>query len=126
MEKISIFEDPGVRILNGNNLENEAPFNQGYYDQGDLVGMVVKDLGPNRKYIECYDGKLEIAYENNAKACIDYSTFTQSGSQSNQINIQADISKWLSNDSLHTGYITLKDSSGQLVHASSITFEFLR
>ena len=126
LENISIFEDPNSKVLTNQILDNEPPFNLGRYDQGILVGMLVKPPPFMSNYIECSAGKLEIHDETNKKNCIEYEIFSEDENGDNYLMIEANVSKWLDQTGLHTVYVNLlNEKSEDYVSVSSITLEYL-
>ena len=125
MSNILIFEDDSIKQVSGSSLNNEFPYNAGYYDQGRFVGMLVEPPQTGYYYEECDIGKLTTNGTDGIQ-CVDYVIYDEIGGQINQVNISADVSQWLSQNGLHTIYVTLEDTTtGELVEAASITLEYL-
>ena len=123
---MDIFEDPSPQSLTGKELDNSSPYNKGFYDQGNLVGVAVSRPSDNSYYVECSAGKIQLDLSGGEKKCAEYTMYDNSGVP-NTINMVVDLSKWLSqNGSLHTLYVTLLDKNGNQVEATSITLEDLK
>ncbi|MBI3639536.1 MAG: CAP domain-containing protein [Thaumarchaeota archaeon] len=123
---VDIFEDPSPVSLTGKELDNSSPYNKGFYDQGNLVGVAVQKPSYFSKYVECSVGKIQLDTSDGQKKCVDYILYNNSP-VSNSINMVLDLSKWLSQGgSLHTLYVTLLDKNGNQVEATSITLEDLK
>jgi uncharacterized protein YkwD len=123
LEQIEVFADPSPKILTGQELANQSPYNEKYYDQGDLVGMIVPQLTGGYYYPECAAGKTTISSKN-GQQCIDYTTFVNTSS-TNGIDISVDASKWMGSG-IHTIYVGLKKANGDQVSATSLTLEYLK
>jgi len=126
ISQIRVFKDPTPQVLTGEQLTNESPYNLGFYNQGDLVGMVVPKPQDNSSYAECSQGKLKTTLSDGTSDCIDYTTFTNNPNSVNSINMIVDMSKWIGKGGLHTIYLDLKDKSGNDVLATSLTLEYLK
>ncbi|MEX0656418.1 MAG: CAP domain-containing protein [Nitrosopumilaceae archaeon] len=122
---IAVYSDPNPKTLTGQSLNDESPYNAGYYDQGNLVGMIVERPPPNSYYEECSAGKIMITTNTN-KQCVDYVTFENKSGYSDRLDISADVSKWLGADGLHTIYVTLNYGISEPVQATSLTLEYLK
>jgi len=122
---IAVYSDPNPKTLTGQSLNNESPYNAGYYDQGNLVGMIVERPPPNSYYEECSAGKIMVTTDTN-KQCVDYVTFENKSGYSDRLDISVDVSKWLGTDGLHTIYVTLNYGIGEPVQATSLTLEYLK
>ena len=126
VSNISIYEDPKSKQLSATVLNNQAPYNIGYYDQGELVGLLVPILPPNRYYEECSPGMIKSTDEEGNLSCISYESYTNFSQSPNRINIKTDVSKWLEREGLHTIYLVLENKdTGEKVAATSITLEYL-
>jgi uncharacterized protein YkwD len=122
---IDVYSDPAPLILAGSDLNNKAPYNMGYYDQGTLAGEILPSLGPTMAYKECTPGKIQITEGNSTNLCIDYVTVSNTSNSPLEINLAADVSKWQNDGQLHTIYLNLKDLKGNKVQATSLTLEYL-
>jgi len=123
---VDIFEDPSPKDLTSNELGNVSPYNKGFYDQGNLVGVAVQRTFDNSRYVECSAGKIQLDTSDGQKKCVDYILYDNL-SGPNSIDMVLDLSKWLSQGgSLHTLYVTLIDKNGSQVEATSITLEDLK
>ncbi|HET6458127.1 MAG TPA: CAP domain-containing protein [Nitrosopumilaceae archaeon] len=123
---MNIFEDPSPKNITSNELDNSSPYNKGFYDQGNLVGVAVSRPSDNSIYVECSPGKIQLVTSDGQKQCVDYTLYDNSGVP-NSIDVVLDLSKWLSQSgSLHTLYVTLIDKNGNQVQATSITLEDLK
>jgi len=126
MDSIDVFSDPSPKTLTENDLDNSPPYNAGYYDQGTDVGMIVPRPMGNSYYPECSPGKITASFSDGKSDCLDYSTYVNNSPSPNGINAIIDVSKWLGTGGLHTIYVNLKDSSGNLAPATSWTLEYLK
>jgi cysteine-rich secretory family protein len=123
---IDVFEDPSPKVLTSNELENASPYNKGFYDQGNLVGVAVQRPSDFSRYVECSPGKIQIDMSGGQKQCVDYVMYDNLPVPYT-IGMVLDLSKWLSqSESLHTLYVTLIDKNGNQVEATSITLEDLK
>ncbi len=122
---IDVYSDPAPQTLAGSDLNNKAPYNIGYYDQGTLAGEILPALGPNMAYKECSPGKIQVTEENSTNLCVDYVTVSDTGNSPLEINLAADVSKWQNDGKLHAIYLNLKDPKGNKVQATSLTLEYL-
>lgn len=122
LEQIYVFSDSTPKVLMEQDLDNQLPYNAGYYDQGNLVGMIVPKLGGSYYYTECAAGKMTIS-SSTGQQCIDYTTFVNTSS--NGIDISVDVSKWMGSG-LHTIYVDLKKPNGEQVGCTSLTLEYLK
>jgi uncharacterized protein YkwD len=123
---MDVFYDPMPKSLTESDLDNSSPYNAGYYDQGTDVGMVVPKPVGNSYYPECSPGKITVTSTDGSTQCLDYSMYQNNSASPNAINTVVDVSKWLGTNGLHTIYVNLKDSSGNLVQATSLTLEYLK
>ena len=123
LEQIEVFADPGPKILTAQDLASQAPYNEHYYNQGDLVGIILPQLTGSYYYPECASGKTTIS-STNGQQCINYTTFVNTSSGSNGVDISVDVSKWMG-AGLHTIYLDLKKKSDGQVSATSLTLEYL-
>jgi len=126
MSDIDVYSDPAPKSLTENDLNNSPPYNAGYYDQGTDVGMIVPVLTDNSYYPNCASGKITVSSLDGSTECLSYSVFHYNSANPSVINTTIDVSKWLGTDGLHTIYLNLKDSSGNLVQATSLTLEYLK
>lgn len=126
LDHIDVFSDPGPKTLTEYDLDNLSPYNAGYYDQGTDVGMIVPKLSGNYYYPECSPGKMTVTSSDGTNQCLDYTTYQNNSANPNSINVSVDVSKWTNSDGLHTIYLNLKDSNGNLVQATSLTLEYLK
>ena len=125
LSSISIFEDSSSKQVSGTSLNNEFPYNAGYYDQGRFVGMLVEPPQTGYFYEECSNGKLSTSGTGGTQ-CVNYIIYDEIGTQINQLNIRADVSQWLSENNLHTIYVTLEDTTTEeSVQVTSLTLEYL-
>ena len=126
MYSIDVFSDPSTKALTENDLDNSPPYNAGYYDQGTDVGMIVPRPVGNSYYPECSPGKITASYSDGKSECLDYTMYVNNSPSPNSINTVIDVSKWLGTGGLHTIYLNLKDSSGNMTPATSWTLEYLK
>lgn len=126
MDSIDVFSDPSPKPLTENDLDNLPPYNAGHYDQGTDVGMVVPRPTGNSYYSECSPGKITATFSDGKTECLDYSMYENNSANPNAINTVIDVSKWLGTGGLHTIYVNMKDSSGNLTPATSLTLEYLK
>ena len=121
-----IFEDPTSMRISASALNNQAPYNWGYYEFGDVVGAVVEDPGPNSYYDECGSGVMEIAGTDGRKDCVDYVKYLEYAGMPDRFYAKADVSKWLDMEGLHTFGIYVKNTESlKDVLATVITLEYL-
>jgi len=125
MMQIEIYADENPKTLTGKTLNEESPYNQNYYDRGELVGMFLKSPPANSSYEECQVGKTNIYDEFGNTSCIDYAIFDNISGHSNKIDISVDVSKWLESNGVHTLYVVLNNANNDRVDATSITLEYL-
>lgn len=123
---MDIFLDPEPKALSEYDLDNLTPYNDGYYDQGNLVGMILSEPTGNSYYPECLPGKTIVTSSDGTSECLDYTTFVNNSANPNSINVVVDVSRWTSSDGLHTVYLNLKDSNENLVPSTSLTLEYLK
>lgn len=123
---VDVFSDPEPKVLSEYDLDNLAPYNIGYYDQGNLVGIILPELSGNYYYPECSPGKTTITSSDGTSECLDYTTFQNNSANPNSINVVVDASKWINSDGLHTVYLYLKDSNENSIPATSLTLEYLK
>jgi uncharacterized protein YkwD len=123
LKEIDVFSDPSPKVLTGQDLDNQSPYNVGHYDQGILVGIIVPQLTGGYYYQECAPGKLKIS-SNAGQQCVDYTTFANTTSNYN-INILVDVSKWM-DSGLQTIYVELNNPDGKQASATSLTLEYLK
>jgi uncharacterized protein YkwD len=126
MDGIDIFSDPKPKTLTEYELDNSPPYNARFYSQGSYVGTIVKEPTGNFYYPECSPGKINVTSSGNTYQCLDYATYENNSPNPNAINLVVDVSKWTNSDGLHTIYVNLKDSSGKVVPATSLTLEYLK
>ncbi len=126
ISNIAIYEDPKPKQLAATTLNNQPPYNIPYYDQGELVGLLVPILPPNKFYQECSPGMIKTTDEKGNLFCVMYETYKDFSQNPERINIEADVSQWLKRDGLHTIYLVLENANtGEKVTAISITLEYL-
>ena len=121
-----IFEDPAPRKISASALNNQPPYNWGYYEFGDVVGAVVEDPGPNSFYEECRIGSIILTNDDGSEDCVAYVEYLEYAETSGRFYAKADVSKWLDRDGLHTLGIFVKNTgtnTGVLV--ATITLEYL-
>ncbi|HEX5457454.1 MAG TPA: CAP domain-containing protein [Candidatus Nitrosotalea sp.] len=121
--QIEVFSDPSPVPLASKDLNGVPPYNAGYYDQGDFVGVMLPRPAVGSHYPECSPGKA-ILDTTKGETCVDYVTFTNISTALKGIDISPNISKWMG-PGLHTIYMTLKKQNGEQVYASSVTLEYL-
>lgn len=126
MDDIDVFSDPKPKTLSENDLDNLQPYHAGYYDQGTDVGIIMPKLTGGYYYPECSPGKTTVTSSDGSSECLDYATYDNNPTNPNAINVAVDVSKWTNSDGLHTIYVNLKDSNGNLVSATSLTLEYLK
>jgi len=126
MDHVDVFSDPKPKTLTEPELDNQAPYNAGYYDQGNNVGIIMPKLTGNYYYPECSPGKTTVTSSDGSTECLDYATYDNNPTNPNTINVAVDVSKWTNSDGLHTIYVNFKDSNGNLVQATSLTLEYLK
>ncbi|HYL65674.1 MAG TPA: CAP domain-containing protein [Nitrosopumilaceae archaeon] len=122
--QIEVFADPSPKSLTNNDLNGASPYNFGYYDQGDFVGIILPQPDSNSHYPECSQGKA-ILETTKGKLCTDYVTYSNVSTIGNGIDISFDVSKWMGSG-LHTVYVTLKDQNGIQADTTSLTLEYLK
>lgn len=123
--QIEIYVDKNPTTLSGKTLNQESPYNQNYYDRGELVGIFLEPPLANSFYEECEVGKIILTGELGNTNCIDYVIFNNNSAHSNEIDISVDVSKWLESNGLHTLYVVLNNADNERVDATSITLEYL-
>jgi len=124
--EIYIYEDPNPKQLTGSILNNEEPYNLGYYDQGKLVGSLVKPLGSNAFYKECNDGTLRTLDEQGVEECVEYEIYNEYEKTTNHFSLNVDVSKWMNRDGLHSIYVFIRSlETFDDFPAASITLEHL-
>lgn len=121
--QIEVFDDPPPTSLTSKQLDGELPYNAGYYEQGDFVGVILPRAAEGSHYPECAKD-MAILDTTKGEKCVDYVTFTNISTSLKGIDISPNISKWLS-PGLHTIYVSLKKQNGEQVYASSVTMEYL-
>jgi uncharacterized protein YkwD len=121
--QIEVFSDPSPISLANKDLNEMPPYNVGYYDQGEFVGVMLPRPAAGSHYPECSQGKA-ILDTTKGEKCVDYVTFTNISTTLKGIDISPNISKW-TGPGLHTIYVTLKKQNGEQVYASSVTLEYL-
>ena len=99
------------------------PYDAGYYEQGDFVGVLLPRPAVGSHYPECSPGKA-ILDTTKGETCVDYVTFTNISTVLKGIDISPNVSKWMG-PGLHTLYVSLKKQNGEQVYASSVTLEYL-
>ncbi|VVC05999.1 Uncharacterised protein [uncultured archaeon] len=122
--QIDVFADPNPKSLTNSDLNGASPYDFGYYDQGDFVGIMLPQPASDSHYPECSQGKA-ILQTTKGKQCVDYVTYSNISTIPNGIDILPDVSKWMGSG-LHTVYVTLKNQNDDLVDASSMTLEYLK
>ncbi len=121
-----IFEDPAQRKISASALNNQPPYNWGYYEFGDVVGAVVEDPGPNSFYEECRTGSITLTNDDGSEDCVAYVEYLEYAETSGRFYAKADVSKWLDGDGLHTLGIFVKNTvTNAGVLATTITLEYL-
>lgn len=125
LASMSVYADPSPQSLTGNELNGEPPYNLGYYDSGDIVGVILERPPPNHFYKECSPAKITVI-SNGTSKCVDYVIFDNKSSYPNGIDISVDVSKWVGNNGLHTVYLSLNDPKGNEVQVTSLTLEYLK
>ncbi len=121
--QIDVFADPNQKPLTKFALNNEQPYNLGYYDQGEFVGVMLPRPAAHSHYPECSQGRA-ILDTSKGEVCVDYVIYSNISTIPNGIDISPNISKWIG-PGLHTIYVILKKPNGKQVDASSITLEYL-
>ena len=121
--QIEVFADPPPTPLTSKDLDGELPYNAGYYEQGDFVGVMLPRPAEGSHYPECAQG-MAILDTTKGEKCVDYVTFTNISTELKGIDISPNISKWMG-PGLHTIYFSLKKQNGEQVYASSVTLEYL-
>ena len=121
--QIEIFSDPAPTHLSNKDLNGVMPYDAGYYEQGDLVGVLLPRPAVGSHYPECSPGKA-ILDTTKGEICVDYVTFTNISTVLKGIDISPNVSKWMGSG-LHTMYVSLKKQNGEQVYASSVTLEYL-
>lgn len=121
--QIEIFSDPSPKPLSNKDLNGVMPYNAGYYEQGDFVGVLLPRPAAGSHYPECSPGKA-ILDTTKGETCVDYVTFTNISTVLKGIDISPNVSKWMG-PGLHTMYVSLKKQNGEQVYASSVTLEYL-
>jgi len=124
LDHIEVFLDPSPKPLSSEDLNGMPPYNAGYYDQGELAGVILPQLTGNYYYTECGTGKTTL-HSTKGDWCVDYTTFVNTSSFHNRIDIMSDVSKW-QGTGLHTIYVSLKKPNGEQVSVSSMTLEYMR
>ena len=121
-----IFEDPASRKISASALNNQPPYNWGYYEFGDLTGAVVEDPGPNRFYEECRSGAITLTNDDRSEDCVDYVEYLEYAETSGRFYAKVDVSKWLDMEGLHTLGIFVKNTETlKDVLATTMTLEYL-
>ena len=123
--QIEIYADESPKTLSGQTLDDESPYNQNYYDRGELVGIFLEPLPINISYDECDVEKITVTDESGIKNCIDYKIFYNNRVHPDEINTSIDVSEWLESNGLHTVYVVLNNANNERVDATSITLEYL-
>src|SRR5437660_5421955 len=123
LKEIDVYVDPSPKVLTGQDLDNQSPYDARFYDQGDLVGIIVPQLSGGYYYQDCAPGKMTIS-SNTGQQCIDYATFVNTSSN-NGMDVSVDVSKW-SGSGLHTIYVNLAKPNGGQVSSTSLTLEYLK
>ncbi len=121
--QIEVFSDPSPMPLASKDLNGMSPYNAGYYDQGEFVGVMLPRAAEGTHYPECSQGKA-ILDTTKGEKCVDYVIFTNISTTLKGIDISPNISKWI-DPGLHTIYVSLKKQNGEQVYASSVTLEYL-
>ena len=121
--QIEIFADPPPTSLTNKELDGILPYNAGYYEQGEFVGVLLPRPAVGSHYPECSPGKA-ILDTTKGETCVDYVTFTNISTTLKGIDISPNVSKWMG-QGLHTVYVSLKKQNGEQVYASSVTLEYL-
>ena len=121
--QIEVFDDPPPTPLTSKELDGKLPYNAGYYEQGDFVGVMLPRPAEGSHYPECANG-MAILDTTKGEKCVDYVTFTNISTTLKGIDISPNISKWVG-PGLHTIYVSLKKQNGEQVYASSVTMEYL-
>ncbi len=121
--QIEVFADPPPAPLTSKDLNGMLPYNAGYYDQGEFVGVMLPRPTVGTHYPECSQG-MAILDTTKGEKCVDYVTFTNISTALKGIDISPNISKWMG-PGLHTIYVSLKKQNGEQVYASSVTLEYL-
>lgn len=122
--QIDVFADPSPEPLTKFSLDDKQPYNLGYYDQGEFVGVMLPRPAAHSHYPECSQGKA-ILDTTKGEVCVDYVTYSNISIVPNGFDVSPDVSKW-TGSGLHTIYVVLKKPSGKQVDASSITLEYLK
>ena len=122
--QIQVFADPNPKSLTNSELDGTSPYDVGYYDQGDFVGLMLPQPDSDTHYPECSQGKA-ILQTTKGTLCEDYVTYSNISIIPNGIDISPDVSKWMGSG-LHTVYVTLKSQNGDQVDTSSMTLEYLK
>ena len=125
MTQIEIYVDKNPTTLSGKTLNQESPYNQNYYDRGELVGMFLESPPANSFYEECDVGKIFITDELGNTNCTSYVIFDNNSAHSNEIDISVDVSEWLESNGVHTLYVVLNNANNERVDVTSITLEYL-
>jgi uncharacterized protein YkwD len=124
LDQINVFSDPSPKPLSSQDLDGTAPYNAGYYDQGELAGVILPQLTGDSYYPECGAGKTTL-HSTKGDWCVDYTTYVNNSQLPNGIDITSDVSKW-QGAGLHTIYVYLKKPDGKQVSVSSVTLEYLK
>ena len=124
--QIGIFSDANPKPLSGKTLNEESPYNQNFYDQGKLVGMILEPPQTNSYYEECDVQKISFTDELGNMECIYYEIYNNHSNLSNYIDIFVDVSYWLELDGVHTLNVVLSNEQNESVVATSITLEYLQ
>lgn len=123
LKSMTLFRDDAPLQLSGNDLESNFPYNQNFYNSGDLAGILVKEPSLFESYNECQKDKISIV-SNDKELCVGYETYGKIN-EDNTFELTIDLSELINEDGIHTLYINLENSNEESVIATSITLEYL-
>ncbi len=123
INSITIFQDSLPVSINGEQIQSTHPYNQRFYDGGELIGILVEKPDLFGFYEECDNKKIEISLGDDV-FCISYEMYDVITDEF-IFEITANMSHWLKLDGIHTIYINLESLDGEFVPATSVTLEFI-
>ncbi len=123
LDSVLIYRDDILGTLTGHDLENLEPYNAGFYDQGQLVGVLVEKPPFLMYYEECEAGKIALDSSDESH-CVRYQTYDKP--VGSDFEIREDVTGWLSQPGLYTIYVNMKDSSGNVMPSTSLTLNFIK